>query len=297
MKQLSRPQHNPLEVFLRCVAEVTDEAERKVYIDNQNEIIQSVIDFENATAATNWHTLPRVSRGNPHVIIRGTLTKGSLVDLYRKYLVGGSEAREVYDALLVSSDGKCPFCGGIGQVHTLDHYLPKSNFPVYSVLPDNLVPCCRDCNSGKMISFATTQGEQSLHPYLDAPKFFSERWVVATVCRTDPISVEFSCSPPEEWPDVDKLRAKSHFDQYGLARRYSIQAGAELARVIDLRKKSLRVLEPMQFAAYLAENAQTDSYDLNGWNRTMYWALQRTFWFCVADLNEPATYLPLGEVA
>jgi hypothetical protein len=297
MKKLNRPEFNPLEIFLRCVADVTDEAGRKAYIDNENEITQSVIEFENATAATNWHTLPRVGQGHPEVIVRGTLTKGALVDLYGKYLVGGSEAREVYDALLVSSDGKCPFCGGIGQVHTLDHFLPKSNFPVYSVLPDNLVPCCRDCNSGKMNSFATTTGEQSLHPYLDAPKFFSERWVVATVCRTDPITVEFSCSPPEEWPDVEKLRAKSHFDQYRLARRYSIQAGAELARVIDLRKKSLKVLEPMQFAAYLAENAQSDSYDLNGWNRTMYWALQRSLWFCVADLNEPATYLPLEEVA
>ncbi|MCO5966039.1 HNH endonuclease [Sinorhizobium meliloti] len=297
MRQLSRPGHNPLEVFLRCVAEVTTDDERNLYIDNRHEIEQSVIDFETATAATNWHTLPRVGRGNPEVIIRGTLTKGALVDLYGKCLVGGKKAREVYDELLVSSDGKCPFCGGIGQVHTLDHYLPKSNFPIYSVLPANLVPCCRDCNSDKMSSFATTQGKQGLHPYLDGPKFFSERWVVATVCRTDPITVEFSCSPPEAWPDVDKLRAKSHFDQYSLARRYGIQAGAELARVIDLRKKSLRILDPVQFSAYLGENAQTDSYDVNGWNRTMYWALQRTLWFCVADLNEPATYLHVDEVA
>jgi hypothetical protein len=297
MKQLSRPERNPLEVFLRCVAEVTDEAQRKVYIDNQDEISQSVIDFQNATAATSWHSLPRVGRGHAEAIIRGTLTKGALVELYGKCLVGGLEAREVYDELLVSSDGKCPFCGGIGQVHTLDHYLPKSNFPIYSVLPENLVPCCRDCNSGKMNSFAATQSEQSLHPYLDAPKFFTERWVFAAVCRTDPITVEFSCLPPDEWPDIDKLRAKSHFDQYGLARRYSIQAGAELARVIDLRKKSLKVLEPMQFSAYLTENAETESYDVNGWNRTMYWALQRSLWFCVADLGEPGTYLPLGEVA
>lgn len=296
MKQLSRPDRNPLEVFLGCVAEVTDEAERKVYIDNQDEISQSVIDFENATATTSWHSLPRVGRGHPEVIIRGTLTKGALVDLYGKYLVGGLVAREVYDELLVSSDGKCPFCGGIGQVHTLDHYLPKSIFPIYSVLPENLVPCCRDCNSGKMSSFAAIQSEQPLHPYLDAPKFFTERWVVAAVCLTDPITVEFSCAPPDDWPDIDKLRAKSHFDQYGLARRYKIQAGAELARVVDLRKNSLKVLSPMQFSAYLGENAETHSYDLNGWNRTMHWALQRSLWFCGAELDAPATYLPLKEV-
>ncbi|TAV50215.1 HNH endonuclease [Rhizobium leguminosarum] len=297
MRQLNRPNYNPLDIFLLCVGEVADEDEKNNYLENTDQITDSVVEFDSAATAKNWFALPRVGRGDPEVVIRGTLTKRALVDLYGKYLVGGEEAREVYDELLVSSDGKCPFCGGIGQVHTVDHYLPKSNFPVYSVLPDNLVPCCRDCNTGKMASFATTQHDQTLHPYLDPPSFFTERWVGATVRRTDPITVEFSCSPPNEWSELDNRRARAHFDQYDLARRYRIQAGAELARVIDLRKKSLRNLTPEDFAAYLWENADSDAYDINGWNRTMYWALARTAWFQTANFNEPASYLEPALVA
>ncbi|TPJ42888.1 HNH endonuclease signature motif containing protein [Mesorhizobium sp. B2-7-1] len=59
----------------------------------------------------------------------------------------------------------CPFCGGLGHTWTLDHYLPKANFPAYSVNPSNLVPCCRDCNSGKNASFGAELHEQTLHPY------------------------------------------------------------------------------------------------------------------------------------
>lgn len=287
MRQLNRPEYNPLDVFLQCVAEIAEADRQKPFFENQEHISQSVVDFEAATATRSWHALPRVGRGHPEVVITGTLTKGDLVSLYGDCLVGGAEARELYDALLVSSDEKCPFCGGIGQVHTLDHYLPKSNFPIYSVLPDNLVPCCRDCNTGKMSSFATQQSEQTLHPYLDETKFFTERWVHAKVCQTKPISIEYFCSPPEEWPEIDKLRAKSHFDQYNLARRYRIQAGSELARVIHSRMKSLRVLSPAQFAEHLGDHADDSGYDLNGWTRTMYWALRRSLWFCGADFNEP----------
>ncbi|PDS68851.1 HNH endonuclease [Rhizobium phaseoli] len=297
MRQLKRPKYNPLDVFLLCVGEVVEDDARSNYLENHHQIANSVVEFDAATSGKNWFGLPRVGRGHPEVVIRGTLTKGALVDLYGKYLVGGEAAREIYDELLVSSDGRCPFCGGIGQVHTVDHYLPKSSFPVYSVLPDNLIPCCRDCNTGKMASFATTQKDQTLHPYLDAPSFFSERWVGAMVCRTDPIAVEFTCSPPDEWSDIDKMRAQAHFDQYNLANRYRIQAGAELARVIDLRKKSLRILTSEQFAAYLDENAESDAYDINGWNRTMYWALARAEWFQTADFSEPASYLEPALVA
>lgn len=297
MKHLNRPNRNALEVFSICVAEVAEEEQRGIYTANQHEIVQSVIDFETATSTKSWFALPRVPRGNPAALIRGTLRKGALVDLYGKCLVDGRKAREIYDELLVSSDGKCPFCGGIGQVHTLDHYLPKSNFPIYSVLPDNLVPCCRDCNTGKMNAFAAVQAEQSLHPYLDEDKFFAEVWVAAAVIQTDPVSLRFFCSPPEEWPEVDRRRAKSHFDQYRLARRYRIQAGAELARVIDLRKKSLRALSPVDFANYLGENAETDAYDINGWNRAMYRALQRSLWFCITDFSLLAMNPPMDQVA
>mgnify|MGYP000135555422 CR=1 FL=1 len=42
----------------------------------------------------------------------------------------------------------CPNCT-IEKVASLDHYIPKDEFPEFSVNPINLVPCCSTCNSKK----------------------------------------------------------------------------------------------------------------------------------------------------
>ncbi len=43
---------------------------------------------------------------------------------------------------------KCPYCG-ISSKESFDHYLPKEDFPEFSVLSINLIPCCGKCNSKK----------------------------------------------------------------------------------------------------------------------------------------------------
>lgn len=42
----------------------------------------------------------------------------------------------------------CCYCG-FGNPKTIDHYLPKSIFPEFSVHNYNLIPCCSDCNNLK----------------------------------------------------------------------------------------------------------------------------------------------------
>ena len=39
----------------------------------------------------------------------------------------------------------CPFCGNPKSPDTLDHFIPKDEWPEYSILSNNLVPQCRDC--------------------------------------------------------------------------------------------------------------------------------------------------------
>ena len=96
-------------------------------------------------------------------------------------------ARKYYDKLLsLAPLNRCPYCG-IGQVSTLDHYLPKTKFLIFSVLPYNLVASCKDCNTGKLDSYATTQNKQTLHPYYD--DFTSEQWLYARVLQ--PLKIEF----------------------------------------------------------------------------------------------------------
>lgn len=60
----------------------------------------------------------------------------------------------------------CPMCGSMHS-GTLDHYLPKNGFPIFSVFSKNLVPACK-CNSKRSETLlGVNPGERVLHPYFD----------------------------------------------------------------------------------------------------------------------------------
>jgi hypothetical protein len=288
MRRLGSPPFGAIDVYKTCVAEIDDDSLRNTFDAALPLIVDKVTSFDNATATASWCNLPRAKRGHGDTVIVGALTKEQLVALYDDHMVKApGPARKIYDDILVAAAGHCPFCGGIGHVKTLDHYLPKSIFPAYSVLPHNLVPSCRDCNTGKNASFATQAQDQALHPYLDDQKFFQERWIVAEIAKTNPILVSFKCAPPPTWSDTEQNRARSHFTNYNISSRYSIQAATEVSTVTTTRGSSLKILSPLNFRAYLLDHANSGKLDLNGWNRTMYAALAETSWFLTTDFSVP----------
>ena len=63
----------------------------------------------------------------------------------------------------------CPLCGSYSS-KSLDHALPKSLFPEFSIVRENLVPACTICNSEEMgtIYKGQTNNERLLHPYFDS---------------------------------------------------------------------------------------------------------------------------------
>lgn len=198
--------------------------------------------------------------------------------LYTEQMVNQKkEGREIYDALMVLAPlNKCPFCG-IGQVTTLDHYLPKSIFPIFSVLTSNLIPCCKDCNTGKSTSYATTKERQVLHPYYD--DFTKEQWLFAEIKQTFPVSVEFFTNPPIHWDSISKIRVKTHFNEYGLRKRFSVEASNELA---NLREKFVYFsLSAMDIKSTLSQEAIIYyRKHLNSWQTALYQALSESDWYC-----------------
>ncbi|MGN6690084.1 MAG: HNH endonuclease [Sphingopyxis sp.] len=60
----------------------------------------------------------------------------------------------------------CPMCGSL-HGGTLDHILPKTNFPSFAIFGLNLVPACK-CNSLRSVALVgPAPGERILHPYFD----------------------------------------------------------------------------------------------------------------------------------
>jgi hypothetical protein len=166
-----------------------------------------------------------------------SLLQKELKNLYTAQMVPANKPSRIYydDIKLLAPLGICPFCG-FGHVKTLDHYLPKSKFPLLSIFPSNLVPCCTDCNKGKLANVAVAQGEQCLHPYFSDPIFINEQWIFATVVHSSPAVVTFHVQRPPLWSDINFGRVIYHFREYDLANRFSVQAGSELA---SLRKELL----------------------------------------------------------
>lgn len=68
------------------------------------------------------------------------ISSEKLSEVYDRVLVKGKE-RPLYDRIKASARFKrCPLCAE-RDVKTLDHYLPRRDYPELAVVPVNLVPC------------------------------------------------------------------------------------------------------------------------------------------------------------
>jgi hypothetical protein len=181
-------------------------------------------------------------------VVISTLIKSELVNLYQYYFLNKEKAsRSIYDKLLNSAQEKCPFCGGIGTPRNLDHFLPKAHFPQFSIFPQNLVPSCRDCNmDGKAQTFAKTAGDQLIQPYVDHDRFFKDQWISAKYAITSPNApgtISYFVDPPHGWNQIDKDRVKKHFNDFNLAKRYSVKAaellGTTLMQASSMQKRGI----------------------------------------------------------
>ena len=196
MRKLEVPSFAATELYDESVAGLSDPKLRAKFQLNRPDIVNAINAFNNVTATRTWCHLPKAANGQPGATILGDLSKAELVALYDTGVVrSNGRPRQIYDELKLAAHDECPYCGGVGELGTLDHYLPKSRFPAYSVLPLNLIPACGVCNTGMGSNFPTDPNLQPLHPYLDEVHFFDEKWTTASVREEDPIVVDFDVDP------------------------------------------------------------------------------------------------------
>lgn len=209
--------------------------------------------YINLARTENLYTITASTQENEIPII-AELEKADLIKLYDNYFAkNGKPGREIYDSLMVAAKDKCPFCGGIGRPTNLDHFLPKTLYPQFSILPANLIPACRDCNmEAKKNKFASSKEEQVIHPYFDHERYFNEQWIFARYIEPhndEPATIEYFPKPNKYWQDYQKQRVINYFNNFDLAKRYSIEANARLSiyleqinhlEYINLLKKKLK---------------------------------------------------------
>lgn len=93
------------------------------------------------------------------------------IDLLSLYSYGNSVISKLKIKLTTSQfnrvENTCQNCT-IGEVSSFDHFLPKDEFPEFSVHPKNLIPSCSKCNGKKSINWRNGPNSLFLNLYLDA---------------------------------------------------------------------------------------------------------------------------------
>lgn len=96
-----------------------------------------------------------------------SLSKDDLLTLYSYQSSVIISLRESIRKLQIKTIiATCQNCT-IDSANTLDHILPKSDYPEFVVNPLNLFPCCSNCNSYKLDGTDNAAGQKYLNLYLD----------------------------------------------------------------------------------------------------------------------------------
>jgi len=269
----------PGEVFETCVSMVKKPALRTQLRAVRPNVETEAADYD--VKALGAQLYPK----QPHYQVGG-VSGDEIVKIYTQRMVPKkSRGYSIYGHIISAPlHRRCPLCG-IGTANTLDHYLPKSHFPVYSVTPNNLVPACDWCQRNKLEYYSTTEGGQLLHPYFDDVD--NEVWLAAEVVAVVPAVFRYFASPPEHWLASAKTRVAAHLEKLNLPELFTSNAGSRLSeirgRLASLHQKG----GADAVRAHLREElASLEADQKNSWTAAMYRAAVENDWFCTGGFLE-----------
>ncbi len=266
-------------VFEICVSMVRSKALRARLLAVSQEVEAASIDYNDKAASARLFQMVR------HDAV-GAVSGAEMVQVYTGRMVPkGSTGRAIYNRIMaIPVNQRCPLCG-IGTVNTLDHFLPKTQFPVFSVTPSNLIPACAWCQWEKRDYYSATSGGQILHPYFD--DFNTDEWLVADVVVGCPAAFRFYSSPPNHWSAPKRARASTHLKQLKLPSLFSSNAGSRLSEI----RSRLAILRQKGGAAAVRnhleeELASIEAEHKNSWVAAMYRAAAKSDWFCQGGFED-----------
>lgn len=275
MKRLNPPVFASAQAVEACASGIAD-AERADVLRQALPIIEAA-EQEYLALGPSGDLYQMVSAGE----VTPLLDANMMGLIYKRHFVrAGSPSRPLYEQIRMAPEhGICPLCGQ-RVVASLDHYLPKSQYPQLTLTPINLVPACSDCNKNKLAQAPQSAQEQSLHPYFD--DLGNERWLVAEIFPSVPPTISFGVRPPAAWPEVLAGRVVHHFQTMELAELYAAQAASELADISYALADVGNSAGTDGVRAHLARELRSRAArDPNSWKTALYEALACSEWFCV----------------
>jgi hypothetical protein len=273
MWQVAKPEFNALDTFKLCITKVRSSSMKR-RLESISSCIQSAAD----------DYVVKAEAGELHLISRmtsiGSIPGSEMVKTYTNRMAKkGQPGRDIYDKIkMLPENDTCPFCGH-RDVSTLDHVLPKADYPAFAVTPVNLVGSCGDCNKLKLAAVPSCASDALLHPYFDAAS--DRQWLSARVVVGPMAAVTFYVLQVAEFDASLNARIAHQFRVLGLAKLYSSQAAREMA---GIRANLMRHRDSGGAAAVRLElRHQFESRQasqINSWQTATYQALSQSDWFC-----------------
>lgn len=223
MRPLKKPTSDAGSTFDLCISKVRNVALKSKFQKLRATIVAEADAYDVAAQIGNLHEIEQTGD-------IGGVKKEEMVKVYKNRMAKvGTPGREIYNELMIApTNRRCPLCGQ-RDVSTLDHVLPESLYSLLVVVPVNLVPSCKDCNSAKKSLYPNCKRTQFFHPYYD--NFDDGVWLEAEVDHSCGVAVLFKVVRPDSWGLSKFKRAQYHFKKLNLGKLYSSQAADELVGV------------------------------------------------------------------
>lgn len=273
MLKLDRPIYSAESAFTTCISRVRNATLKARLVAATQSITGASNEYE---AAAQTQRLDQIVR---EPLVNGEVTTAEMEAVYTNRMAKqDGPGRAIYDDIISAAKDRCPLCAQ-RAVTTLDHHLPKTDYPALAVAPLNLVPCCSDCNRAKLARIPHTPEDVSIHPYFDDVD--QERWLFAEVVETVPASLRFRVAAPSGWDMVLAERVRRHFRGLNLSALYGSEAAEELLNIRHMLKALHASGGAEDVLAYLEEYTQSClAGRLNGWRTAAYEAWAESDWFC-----------------
>ncbi|MBQ6849529.1 MAG: HNH endonuclease [Oscillospiraceae bacterium] len=267
MKNLSIPLKNILaeKIFEECVSGYRDKGK----VDNLLQCKEIICRDSNLYDELVPKELEKFEKS----LLPANITKEKIINVYNEKFVKGPGRKYYNEIKKQAIRNICPICG-IRQVKTLDHYLPKSQFPTLSVTPNNLIPACLECNVDKKDDVSLDSKNVPVHLYFD--NIPDDKFLHVTVMDNLEILYYISCPNVED--EGLKARLEKHLDFYKLHELYSSHAASEIADKIHMWKIALEEFgEDILRLSIDSECRSAEMNDINSWKSALYRGLVNNF--------------------
>lgn len=273
MWKLNKPSLNAKSVFTDSISNKKSISLRTKLLSCSSDIYTASEDFELKVSSSKTHEISKMHH------LYDIVERSEWPKVYdNNFAKSSSIGRKYYDLIMsIPRFSRCPICAQ-RDVSTLDHYLPKTEFPALVLSPLNLIPCCSDCNKLKGNIVFDDISKATIHPYFD--DIDTAIWLKAEIIESSEPTFRFFVVRPNSWPSILFDRMQNHFNLFKLGKLYSSHSSQELYSIqYELSNLYIRGGKSLVKLDILDRIQGRERLCLNSWELAMYRAIYSSNWF------------------